>query len=714
MPKPAQPTTPASLLPAPLRSKISQLPWAVLGLGLLITTGITIQNVLFNRRYHEQVELALLNDVADAVINKINAYSANVASISAMAEAHGSLSPESFRSYLEQLRKAQQLPQGTLGLGYARYVPQADKSTFEASLMATYGQAIQIHPAGLRPAYAPLTVLQAMGHHSHQDIGLDLLSEPNSRAALIQAVTSGRPVLSAKLEESQNASTQEASEEVILYTVIRRDPKTLNTSQPNKLGNVWGWASSPILIEEMMEAAQRNINNPNLPGSTVMLFDGERPSHFRRLYDPTDSFGTPRLSDPNYQKIKVGGRTWLVGVQLTRQLPGPDGLHWSQAVILAVGSLLSALAAMLSRELLLSHRRTVEALNQLSATTEDLAIASAVFEATVEGVVITNSEGLVLSLNQSFTQLTGYTNINLRGKSLGVLRSGKHKPSFYEQLWQELLQKGSMHREIWNRCKDGSVRLHDVSITTVTDKLLRPLHHVAMYRDITERHAEQQSILHQATHDALTGLANRTVLVDRLEQAVAMAQRYGSTVGLMFMDLDGFKAVNDTYGHVVGDQLLIAVSRRLETFLRKTDTVCRQGGDEFILMLPHAPDLETLMGLAERIQADLRKPFTSVPGTEELRISVSIGVARWPEHGSDTDAVMQAADRAMYQSKRSANKNPVLADCPSEPAAGPWPAPRHRPAPEPPANLRRPVVDPDGVKTAPSGNIASGLDAGHA
>ena len=710
---PAQPTTPASLLPAPLRSKISQLPWAVLGLGLLITTGITIQNVLFNRRYHEQAELALLDDVADAVINKINAYSANVASISAMAEAHGSLSPESFRSYLEQLRKAQQLPQGTLGLGYARYVPQADKSTFEASLMATYGQAIQIHPAGLRPAYAPLTVLQAMGHHSHQDIGLDLLSEPNSRAALIQAVTSGKPVLSAKLEESQNASTQEASEEVILYTVIRSDPKALDPSQPNKLGNVWGWASSPILIEEMMEATQRTINNPNLPGSTVMLFDGERPSHFGRLYDPNDSFGTPRLSDPNYQKIKVGGRTWLVGVQLTRALPGPDGLHWSQALILALGSLLSALAAMVSRELLLSHRRTVDALNQLSATTEDLAIASAVFEGTVEGVVITNTEGLVLSLNQSFTQLTGYTNINLRGKSLGVLRSGKHKSSFYEQLWQELLQKGSMHREIWNRCKDGSIRLHDVSMTTVTDKQLRPVHHVAMYRDITERHAEQLSILHQATHDALTGLANRTVLVDRLEQAVAMAQRYGSTVGLMFMDLDGFKAVNDTYGHVVGDQLLIAVSRRLETFLRKTDTVCRQGGDEFILMLPHAPDLETLMGLAERIQADLRKPFTSVPGNEELRISVSIGVARWPEHGSDTDAVMQAADRAMYQSKKSANKHPVMADCPSEPVAGPWPSPRHRPAPEPPANLRRPVVDPDGVKTAPSGNIASGLDAGH-
>jgi len=661
MPEPAQPTTPASLLPTPLRSQISQLPWAVLVLGLLITTGISIQNMLFNRRHHEQAELALLDDVADALIAQINAYGANVASVSAMAEANGSLTPESFRNYFEQLRKSHQLPRGTLGLGYVRYVPQADKASFEASLMATYGQEVQIHPSGLRQAYAPLTVLEPMDHGNDRAIGYDLLSEPIRRQALLQAATSDNPVLSSKLGLSQNANRDDAPG-VILYTVIRLDPQALPTSQPNQLTNVWGWAASPILIKELMEATLQSINNPNLPGSTVLLFDGERPNRFGLLYDPMDSFGTPRLSDPNYQKIRVGGRDWLVGVQLSRALPGPDGLHWSQAVILGVGSLLSALAAMVSRELLLSHRRTVHALNQLSATAEDLAIASAVFEGTVEGVVITNTEGLVLSLNQSFTQLTGYTNINLRGKSLRILNSGQHQPSFYERLWQELRQDGSWHREVWNRCKDGSLRLHDVSITTVTDKQLQPLHYVAMYQDITERHAEQQAILHQATHDALTGLANRTVLVDRLEQAIARAERYGSMVGLMFMDLDGFKAVNDTFGHVVGDELLIAVSRRLEGFLRKSDTICRQGGDEFILMLPQAPDLQTLMDLAERIQAELRQPFRSVHCNEELHISVSIGIARWPEHGFDTDALMQAADRAMYQSKKSANQHPVMAE----------------------------------------------------
>jgi diguanylate cyclase (GGDEF)-like protein/PAS domain S-box-containing protein len=639
---------------------MNQLPLVVLGLGLLITTGISIQNILFNRRYHEQAELALLDDVADALNSRMNAVSASVSGVSAMAEANGSLTPESFRVYVEHLRNAQQLPQGTLGLGYALNVSEAGKAGFEAGLRATYGQEVRIRPEGKRPAYAPITVFQPLDPSNTRAIGFDLLSEPVRHDALILAATSGSPVLSAKLELIQNERGDYAPG-AILFAVIRRDQQALLPSQQNPLRNVLGWASSPIRINELMESTLRGINNPNLQGSTVLLFDGERPSRFSRLYDPTDSFGTPKLSDPNYRPIRVGGRSWLVGVQLTRALPGPNGLHWIQAVILLLGSLISALAALVSRELLQSHHRTVDALHQLSLAADDLAIASAVFEGTVEGVVITNPEGMVLSLNQSFTQLTGYTNIDLRGKSLRVLRSGKHDDSFYQQLWQQLRQEGSWRREIWNRCKDGTVRLHDLSITTVSDKQLRPLHFVAMYQDITARYQEQQAILHQATHDALTGLANRTLLVDRLEQALAMAQRYGYMVALMFMDLDGFKAVNDSFGHDIGDKLLIAVSRRLEGFLRKTDTICRQGGDEFILMLPQAPDLETLMALAQRIQAELRLPFTGLHGTVVLRISVSIGIARWPEHGSDIDALMQAADQAMYRSKNSDDALPVMA-----------------------------------------------------
>ncbi|MFM7315239.1 MAG: CHASE domain-containing protein, partial [Cyanobium sp.] len=605
--------TPGVAVPPPRRfsNRAVAIPLAVFAAGLLVTTGISIQNLLFNRRYHEQAEIALLDDVADALVARMDAVSTSVASISAMAEANGRITPEIFNRYAEDLRNAEQLPEGTLGVGYARYVPLAEKGAYEASLNATYGRAVRIRPPGDRPEYAPVTVLQPLDHRNSRAIGFDLLTESTRRRALIAAGLSGTPVLTARLELTQNPQGIHEPG-VILYSVIGSDPQILHAAQRGLAGHVWGWASIPIRIRDLMEVTLRSINNPNLQGSTVLLFDGERPSRIGRLYDPTDIYGSPRLSDPNYQRIAVGGRSWLVGVQLTRALPGPDGLHWSQAVILLVGGLLSALAAMVSRELLLSHHRTLDALDQVSAAAEDLAIAAAVFEGTVEGVVITNPEGQVLSLNQSFTQLTGYTNLDLRGRSLRVLRSGRHDDTFYRQLWEHLHQEGHWHQEVWNLCKDGRIRLHDVSITTVTDKQLRPLHYVAMYQDITTRHDQQQAILHQATHDALTGLANRALLVDRIEQGLALAQRYDHGVGLLFMDLDGFKAVNDGFGHDVGDALLIAVSRRLETFLRKTDTLCRQGGDEFVLLLPQAPDLDDLLDLAERIQAEVRQPYTGL------------------------------------------------------------------------------------------------------
>lgn len=665
--------SPATVIPsvnepsrAPLSRPITQLPLAVLVLGLLITAGITVQNILFNRRYHEQAEIALLDDLGVALVTRINAFSATVAGISAMAESYASISPELFRRYVEGLRSARQLPEGILNLAYARYVAPADRASYEAGMAAIYGRPVQIRTAGIRSGYASVTVLDPMRHSDSQTIGYDLLSDPIHRDALIQAARSRNPVLSGKHALRQNP-WNDARTGSVLYSVIHRDRSVLPSAGEHWGTQVWGWASISFPIEDLMKVTLQGINNPNLQGSTVLLFDGDRPSRIGLLYDPTDSFGSPRLTDPNYVRITVGGRSWLVGVQLTRALPGPDGLHPAQGVILLVGSLISVLAAMVSRELLLSHRRTLDALHQVSEAAEDLAVAAAVFEGTVEGVVITNPDGLVLSLNQSFTQLTGYTTIDLRSQSLSVLRSGKHDPGFYRDLWDTLRKQGRWHHQIWNQCKDGSVRLHDVSITTVTDKRLKPLHYVAMYRDITSRYAKEQEILHQATHDHLTGLANRSLLVDRLEQALVMGQRYGYRVGLMFMDLDGFKAVNDSYGHDVGDALLIAVSRRLESLLRKSDTLCRQGGDEFVLLLPQAVDRAGLMELAKRIQAAVSKPYTCIHGIEVLHIAVSIGIACWPEHGADVDALMQAADRAMYRCKQSESPEPVIA----EPVVGP-------------------------------------------
>ena len=155
---------------------------------------------------------------------------------------------------------------------------------------------------------------------------------------------------------------------------------------------------------------------------------------------------------------------------------------------------------------------------------------------------------------------------------------------------------------------------------------------------------------HLATHDPLTGLANRALLMEGLQRSLALAQRQHSKVGLLFLDLNGFKPINDRYGHSTGDALLQTVASRLLSCTRKSDTLCRQGGDEFVLLIPDAPDLQQLLALAEKLRASLGAPYLDLP--EGLGVSASVGVALWPDHAHDADSLLDAADNAMYEAKR--------------------------------------------------------------
>ena len=182
---------------------------------------------------------------------------------------------------------------------------------------------------------------------------------------------------------------------------------------------------------------------------------------------------------------------------------------------------------------------------------------------------------------------------------------------------------------------------------------------VGLLWDVTERHSQQERMRHIATHDQLTGLANRTLLMETLNRSLALARRQGSHVGLLFLDLNSFKPVNDHYGHSTGDALLQAVASRLLSSIRESDTLCRQGGDEFVLLIPDAPDLDQLVALAGKLQTSLKLPFADLPAG--ISVSASIGVARWPDHADDADALLDAADNAMYQAKGDPNGAIVIA-----------------------------------------------------
>jgi len=277
-------------------------------------------------------------------------------------------------------------------------------------------------------------------------------------------------------------------------------------------------------------------------------------------------------------------------------------------------------------------------------------LLASVFDHTQEGIVITNPDSIIVEVNDSFLRITGYSREDLIGQKPSILQSGQHGPEFYSAMWMALLEEGLWRGEVWNQRKSGEMFPEHLTISAVLDDHGHPSHYVGVVLDITaiKRHeAELDRIAH---YDALTGLPNRVLLNDRFRQAVAKAQREHKLLGVCFLDVDGFKPVNDTYGHGAGDLLLIELAERFRIELRGNDTVARLGGDEFIILLADLEDETACIHILERLLATVSRPFSI--GGNIVQVTASIGVTMYPLRGGDTDTLMRQADQAMYKSKQ--------------------------------------------------------------
>lgn len=284
----------------------------------------------------------------------------------------------------------------------------------------------------------------------------------------------------------------------------------------------------------------------------------------------------------------------------------------------------------------------------INAETE-LKLADIVFKNTLEGIAITNAEGTILSVNPAFTTITGYRADEAIGKNPRILKSDHHDDGFYKNMWAELLEKGHWHGEIWNRKKSGEAYYEWLTIVAIKDADGKPCNYVSVFRDITEIRQKDEHILHMAYHDPLTNLPNRLLFHDRLQQALSSARRYPRVIAIMFIDLDRFKIINDTFGHNVGDTLLQAVASRLKDAVRQNDTVSRLGGDEFIILLSEIEKVQDAALVAQKILHLLSASF--VVHGHELNITASIGISVYPDDGNDVQMLMKKADTAMYHAK---------------------------------------------------------------
>ncbi|MBK8119406.1 MAG: EAL domain-containing protein [Sulfuritalea sp.] len=279
---------------------------------------------------------------------------------------------------------------------------------------------------------------------------------------------------------------------------------------------------------------------------------------------------------------------------------------------------------------------------------EQLRLAARVFDRAAEGVMITDIDQRILTVNDAFTTISGYTRDEVVGQTPRILNSGKHGAGFYAEMWERLKAQGWWQGELWNRRKNGEIYLEWLSINTVKDQAGRVVNFVAMISDITLARESQQRIEFLATHDDLTGLPNRTLFNDRLRLALARASRSRENLAVVFLDLDNFKIINDTLGHDMGDDLLKQVSARLLECVRTEDTVARLGGDEFVILLEAAERHQAAM-TAERLIRTLSMSY--LLGAQECFVSASIGISMYPDDATDPNGLMRNADAAMYRAK---------------------------------------------------------------
>ncbi|MCK9608134.1 MAG: PAS domain S-box protein [Methylomonas sp.] len=280
-----------------------------------------------------------------------------------------------------------------------------------------------------------------------------------------------------------------------------------------------------------------------------------------------------------------------------------------------------------------------------------LRIAATAFEAQ-EGMVITDADTVILNINRSFTELTGFKPEDVVGHGMNVLRSGIHDDAFYSEMWASIAKSGYWQGEIWNRRKNGDPYLEWLTITAVKDQAGVVTHYVGTMLDITARKEQEEVVKHLAHFDVLTDLPNRTLLTDRLQQALAQVRREKAKLAVMFLDLDKFKPVNDNLGHGIGDLLLREVAKRLQTCIkRETDTVARLGGDEFVILLSPIDHAQDATSVAEKVVHALNQPFQIEQHT--INISISLGIALYPSHGIDAKTLLKRADNAMYQAKEA-------------------------------------------------------------
>lgn len=294
-------------------------------------------------------------------------------------------------------------------------------------------------------------------------------------------------------------------------------------------------------------------------------------------------------------------------------------------------------------------------ITQRKAAESALRDSAEIFRSTGEGIVLTELDGRVRDVNQAFSDITGYSKEEILGQHIRILQSGQHDSAFYQAMWDSLNQTGNWNGEIWNRKKDGSIYPEYLTISTIHNNEGEASRYVGIFSDMTHIKDSEERLSYLTTHDALTGLANRTLLTEHIERALKHAARHQTQVAVMLIDIDSFKHINDSLGPEAGDELLKQFSQRLVSGVRSDDTVARISGDEFVVVYEDLKEVNAIAHMIEGLMDHFVEPFEVMDKT--LNITVSVGISIYPNDGDRSDLLVRNADAAMFRAKENGRNN---------------------------------------------------------
>lgn len=631
--------------PSALRRLMVMLPLSVTCLGLGLTAVLLSQDIRFQRSEQDRLEDQALVQASQAIQAKLAATSQILYGVVGLFDSSSPVSRKQFTIYYESLKLSDTSIKGIQGVGFTQAVPSGALDSYEAAIRAQGFPSFSVQPRGARSFYSSITFLEPFDWRNRRAFGFDMWSNPVRRQAMARARDTGLPSLSGRVTLVQETST-DVQTGTLLYLPIYRQQQPL-VSMADRRSALLGWAYSPLRMRDLIRAA---LDDPlvDFPRSAdVQVYDSSAPDT-TLLYDSrVPERRDPRVIEGRQRRLQIYGRSWLLRVAL----PTTRGIFDLQSVLLAICGVLTSVGLGLGTGgLVRQHRRTLANLRALESAHQARLLSAAVISSLDEGLMITDPKAVIQQINPAFTRITGYSETEALGRGAAVLQSGVQGQEFFSRLWSDLSRYGSWQGEFWNRHRNGQLYRQSLSITSVRNEQGDPVHYIAVIRDVTREYKEQEAVRHQAQHDYLTGLPNRSLLVERLEQALNQASRKGSILALLFLDLNRFKPINDQYGHLAGDGILQALSQRLREAKRATDTVARFGGDEFVVLVPELESRDGVLTLASKLRELVDAPF-DWEGVQ-LQIGVSIGIALYPDHGHSADVLLAAADTAMYVAKQ--------------------------------------------------------------